>query len=35
MYYALCVGFLDDGDKLHGGTLPYTVLDVVVLLLYD
>jgi hypothetical protein len=30
---ALRIGFLDDGDKLHGSTLPYTILDVVVLLL--
>jgi hypothetical protein len=29
---ALCVGFLYDGDRLHGSTLPYTILDVVVLL---
>jgi hypothetical protein len=24
---------LDDSDRLHGSTLPYTILDVVVLLL--
>jgi hypothetical protein len=31
MYCALHVGFLfDDDDRLHGRTLPYTILDVVV-----
>jgi hypothetical protein len=32
MYYALRVGFLNDGDRFHGSTLPYTILGVVVLL---
>jgi hypothetical protein len=26
MYYALRVGFLDDGDRLHGCTLPYITM---------
>jgi hypothetical protein len=29
---ALHVGFLDDGDRLHGSTLPYIILVVDVLL---
>jgi hypothetical protein len=29
---ALCIGFLDDDDRLHGGTLPYIILVVDVLL---
>jgi hypothetical protein len=34
MYCALCVGScFNDGDRLHGSTLLYTILDVVVLLL--
>jgi hypothetical protein len=32
MYYAILVGFLYDGDRFHGTTLLYTILDVVVLL---
>jgi hypothetical protein len=32
---ALCIGFLDDGDRLHGSTLSYTILVVDVLPLYD
>jgi hypothetical protein len=30
---ALRIGTLDDGDRLHGSTLSYTILDVVDLLL--
>jgi hypothetical protein len=34
MICALRVGFVcDGGDRLHGSTLSYTILDVVVLLL--
>jgi hypothetical protein len=25
---ALCIGFLDDGDGLHGSTFPYVILVV-------
>jgi hypothetical protein len=32
MYYVLCVGVLDDGDRLHGSTLLYTILVIDVLL---
>jgi hypothetical protein len=32
MYHALHIGFLNDGDRLHGSTLPYTILDVDILL---
>jgi hypothetical protein len=32
MYCALRVGFLNDGDRLHGSNCPYTILVVVVLL---
>jgi hypothetical protein len=32
MYRALHIGFLNDGDRLHGNTLPYTIIDVDVLL---
>jgi hypothetical protein len=28
-----CRVLLDDGNRLHGSTLPYTILDIVVLLL--
>jgi hypothetical protein len=27
---ALRIGFLDDGDRLYGSTLSYTILDTVV-----
>jgi hypothetical protein len=30
---ALRIVLLDYGDRLHGSTIPYTILDVVVLLL--
>jgi hypothetical protein len=33
IYCALRIGFLNDSDRLHGSTLPYTILDVDVLLL--
>jgi hypothetical protein len=33
LYCALRVGFFNDGDRLHGSSLPYTILDVVVVLL--
>jgi hypothetical protein len=33
MYYALCIGFLNDGDRLHGSTHLCTIHDVDVLLL--
>jgi hypothetical protein len=33
--YALRIRFLDDGDRLHCSTLPYTILVVDVLPLYD
>jgi hypothetical protein len=32
---ALHIRFLDDGDRLHGSTLPYIILVVDVLPLYD
>jgi hypothetical protein len=32
MYYVLCVGVLDDGDRLYGSTLLYTILVIDVLL---
>jgi hypothetical protein len=27
-----CRVFFDDGDRLHGSTLPYSILDIIVLL---
>jgi hypothetical protein len=39
LYYlacdVLCIGFLDDGARLYGSTLPYNILVVDVLFLYD
>jgi hypothetical protein len=35
MYCVLLVGFLNDGDRLHGSTLLYIILVVAVLSLYD
>jgi hypothetical protein len=32
MYRALRIGFLNDGDRLHGSTLPHTIVDVDILL---
>jgi hypothetical protein len=33
--YALHIGFLDYGDRLNGSTLPYIILIIDVLPLYD
>jgi hypothetical protein len=35
MYCALCIGFLDDGDRLHGSTLLYITLVVHVFIFID
>jgi hypothetical protein len=32
---ALCIGFLDDGDRLHGSTFLYIIFITDVLLLFD
>jgi hypothetical protein len=31
--YTMCRVLFDDGDRLHGSTLPFIILDTVVLLL--
>jgi hypothetical protein len=33
--HTMCRVLFDDGDRLYGSALPYTILDVVVLLLCD
>jgi hypothetical protein len=33
MYCALYIGFLNNSDRLHNSTIPYTILDVDVLIL--
>jgi hypothetical protein len=35
MYCALRIGFLNDGDRLHGSTLPYIIIVVDVFIFID